>query len=348
MKNQNFSNKINVNETVEKITYDKKWLSFEEQYELLKSRGMSFENYPKEKALNKLEFIGYYRLSGYSYAFRKSATDDNFIEGTDFRDIIELYKFDRKLKLLLLDAIERIEIALRGCIAYCLTKKSVSYLDDDSQFDRNRIVTIPSNRKKSINEVNITVGELVEKLKKSITKKINQKAPAEPSIEHLISKYKEPYPLWIVIHVLDLSDLCDLYQIIDKETAKKISIKFGVENAKVFTSWIQTIRSVRNICAHHSRLVDKKLKRLPSIPKSKNSFPWTALWTEENIDSTKIFPLICIIHHMLNAIKASNSWDERMTAQIKQFPNIGIEKMNSAEKVLNCPKGWEEYLRKQG
>lgn len=51
---------------------------------------------------------------------------------------------------------------------------------------------------------------------------------------------------------------------------------------------------------------------------------------------------------MLNAIKASNSWDERMTALIKQFPNIGIEKMNSAEKVLNCPKGWEEYLRKQG
>lgn len=348
MKNPNCSNKIYINEQEEKLSYDKKWLSYEEQYELLKSRGMSFENYPKEKALNKLEFIGYYRLSGYSYAFRKAKTDDNFIQGTSFREIIELYKFDRKLKLLLLDAIERIEIALRGCIAYCLTKKSVSYLDDDSQFDHNRIITIPSNRKKSINEVNITVGGLVEKLRKSIKKKINQKAPAEPSIEHLISKYKEPYPLWIVIHVLDLSDLCDLYQIIDKETAKKISIKFGVESAKVFTSWIQTIRSVRNICAHHSRLVDKNLKRLPSIPKSKDSFPWTALWSEENIDSTKIFPLICIIHHMLNAIKASNSWDERMSALIKQFPNIGIDKMNSAEKVLNCPKGWEEYLRKQG
>ena len=76
---------------------------------------------------NKLEFIGYYRLSGYSYAFRKSPYNDNFVAGTEFKNIIELYKFDRKLKLILLDAIERIEIALRVALTYCLAEKSVSY-----------------------------------------------------------------------------------------------------------------------------------------------------------------------------------------------------------------------------
>ena len=344
MKNPKCSNKIYINEQEEKLSYEKKWLSYEEQYELLKSRGMSFENYPKEKALNKLEFIGYYRLSGYSYAFRKSPYNDNFVAGTEFKNIIELYKFDRKLKLILLDAIERIEIALRVALTYCLAEKSVSYIDDDSLFDLDKSIQYNSNKNKK-RTCTKTVRDVLEKLRKSVDNKINRESQSSPSIEHMVSKYKKPYPLWILIQIFDFSDLCNLYQVADPASAKCISLKFGVDNPRIFTSWIQSIRRVRNICAHHARLVNRNLTKFPSIPRANDVFPWASLWGKEQIDVTKIFPLICVLHHMLKAIKASKSWDKRVSNLIKEFPYIGTKEINSAKKILGYPDRWEEILR---
>lgn len=100
----------------------KKWLSLSDQLELLQERNMFIDD--ERKALNYLERIGYYRLSGYSYSFRQFGVDgqrlDNFVEGTKFSDIIDLFVFDKRLRLLALDALERIELAVRVDIAYLL------------------------------------------------------------------------------------------------------------------------------------------------------------------------------------------------------------------------------------
>ena len=285
------SNKHNNFFSITTKEYKKKWLSYEEQYLLLLQRGMSFDSYSKDNALRKLEFIGYYRLSGYSHAFRCSPSDEKFVEGTKFKDIIELYKFDRKLKLLLLDAIERIEVAVRSCLAYQLSNKSVSFIDSDSNFILDRIVTNNNNRR--INKQknggfsnNLTVRKVLFNLRKKISEKLNSRKN-EPAIEHLLATYKEPYPLWITIQVFDFSDLCDLYQIIDSDLAKVVSNKFGVASPSTFLSWLQSIRVVRNICAHHGRLVNRNLCVLPKIPNIKNAYPWICLWkSAEFIDNT--------------------------------------------------------------
>lgn len=325
--------------------YKKKWLSYEEQYTHLSQRGMSFDNYPIEKALKKLEFIGYYRLSGYSHAFRKSPSEDHFIEGTKFKDIIELYKFDRKLKLLLLDAIERIEVAVRSCLAYQLSQKSVCFIDSDSNFKLDRIITSNNNRRinrqKNGQDNHLTVRRVLNNLRNKVAEKLKSRSN-EPAIEHLLSTYKKPYPLWITIQIFDFSDLCDLYQIIDLDLAKEISKKFGVTSPSTFSSWLQSIRVVRNICAHHGRLVNRNLSVLPSIPNVQESFPWISLWkSAEYIDNTKIFSIICILHHILNFIQASKSWDNRIVELLAGFPKIDVEQFNSVIKVLGCPEGWE-------
>ena len=332
--------------TPTKKSYLKKWLSYIEQYNLLLERGMQFNSYSKDKALKKLEFIGYYRLSGYFFAFRKEPSINEFIEGTQFKDIIELYKFDRKLKLLLLDAIERIEVALRASIAYQVTQRDVMFLNNDSNFTLGRKIANRNNRYKNKKNGKLqkdhTVGMLLNNLRKRINKKLN-KRKSEPAIAHLLSEYKPPYPLWIVIQIFDFSDLCDLFQIIDLDLAKQICTKFGVKTPSVFTSWIQSIRAVRNICAHHSRLVNRNLSISPSIPNVRSDFPWITFWgTAELIDSTKIFSLICIIHHILNFIEASRKWDERLVLLMSEFPKINVQKYNSIEKVMGCPKEWKK------
>nr|WP_274594938.1 Abi family protein [Pseudomonas nabeulensis] len=118
--------------------YPKPWQSYQEQLDLVIARGMSVTDQPK--ALEHLERIGYYRLSGYWFAFRertelccplpqyKTKTKptriplDTFKPGTTFQNAIDLYVFDKKLRLLTLDALERIEIALRVDISHVLGK----------------------------------------------------------------------------------------------------------------------------------------------------------------------------------------------------------------------------------
>ena len=101
------------------------------------------------KAISYLDKIGYYRLSGYWYPFRKinskdnvvktgkkkgaylkDIRSDNFIENVHFKHIVDLYIFDKKLKMLCMDAIERIEISLKSRISYYLGEQSpYSYID---------------------------------------------------------------------------------------------------------------------------------------------------------------------------------------------------------------------------
>ncbi len=97
--------------------YNKPPLTIEEQIELLIERGLSVPD--KERAVHYLRYISYYRLSIYARFFQYSgSTEHQFRSGTSFDDILTLYTFDRELRLLVIDAIERIEVALRGTISY--------------------------------------------------------------------------------------------------------------------------------------------------------------------------------------------------------------------------------------
>lgn len=109
------------------MIYDKPWISYEQQLEKLTQRGLTVTD--DGKALAYLQRIGYFRLSGYWFPFRersgeccpldssrKGRTDrlalDQFKQGATFQEAVDLYVFDKRLRLLVMDAMERIEIAL--------------------------------------------------------------------------------------------------------------------------------------------------------------------------------------------------------------------------------------------
>lgn len=105
------------------MEYVKPWLSYEEQANLLEKRGLAFD---RADLIMRLSEVGYYRLSGYWYIFKRNQEpgDESFIEGTDFSDIWDLYTFDRQLRLAVLNAIERVEIYMRSQLAYRLAEIS--------------------------------------------------------------------------------------------------------------------------------------------------------------------------------------------------------------------------------
>ena len=95
------------------MKYPKPALTFHEQFGLLASRGLAVPD--PERAMRWLRHVSYFRLSAYFLPFKSG---ENFKPGTTFDRVAGLYIFDRKLRLILLDAIERIEVALRTALTY--------------------------------------------------------------------------------------------------------------------------------------------------------------------------------------------------------------------------------------
>ncbi len=91
------------------MKYAKPPLTLEQQAELLLSRGMRGD---RATMIDRLAVVNYYRLSGYWHPFRNSG-DDTFRPNTTFTNVWQRYAFDRRLRLLVIDAIERIEVAVR-------------------------------------------------------------------------------------------------------------------------------------------------------------------------------------------------------------------------------------------
>lgn len=93
---------------------DKVFTTVPEQLRILQSRGMHLDS---TEAASWLAHVGYYRLSGYWYSYREMSDEpkkrlDTFVAGTNFHDVTLLYEFDRKLRSLLFDGIERLEVGL--------------------------------------------------------------------------------------------------------------------------------------------------------------------------------------------------------------------------------------------
>lgn len=97
------------------IPFTKRFESSENLVNLLESRGLQI--YDRNKAIQYLDNIGYYRLSAYMYPLLKMPkTAHLYKEGSSFKKVMMLYRFDKKLRLLMFNEIEKIEIAIRRAV----------------------------------------------------------------------------------------------------------------------------------------------------------------------------------------------------------------------------------------
>jgi abortive infection bacteriophage resistance protein len=84
--------------------------TYSQQIALLQQRGMIIEILAEVEFY--LQHLNYYRLSAYRLPFESDHASPQFKSGTHFADVLNLYIFDRELRLLVLDAIERVEVSL--------------------------------------------------------------------------------------------------------------------------------------------------------------------------------------------------------------------------------------------
>lgn len=177
------------------MQYSKPHLSFEQQVDLLLQKGLNAE---REELLARLQDIGYYRLSAYTHPFRERDKQGNtlsrFIPGTTLDSIINHYRFDRQLRLILLDAIERIEISLRSWLVHYHTATN-------GPFAYARIEYFPHWK---------GYAQLLDKVRIRKDTKGGLIYRGEEAIDHFFSKYgshHEILPLWIAVSSLEFGSL---------------------------------------------------------------------------------------------------------------------------------------------
>ncbi len=86
--------------------FDKMYESPEKLVKLMTQRGLQIND--EAKAQRCVECIGYYRLSAYMHPFLLAPKSQHqFKEGASFDKVMNLYRFDKKLRILIFNEVEK-------------------------------------------------------------------------------------------------------------------------------------------------------------------------------------------------------------------------------------------------
>lgn len=327
--------------------YEKPWLSYEDQLTQLTDRGLLVTDRPK--ALEYLERIGYYRLSGYWFPFRERSgllvllderggkptkknrrevtiALDSFKAGATFENAVKLYVFDKQVRLLVMDALERIEIALRVDISHTLGKfDRFAYLHPDL-FHEEFSKKVPNSS--GVTQQYDWLGKQARLIGES----------KEEFVRHNKSKYGLPLAIWVACEVWDFGTMSRLYAGMREEGQDAISVKYGIRNGRIFATWLRSLNYLRNVCAHHSRLWNRNIVDQPRLP-SVAEVAWVAPFVSDSHLRARCFLLLCIARHLLRVVNPNSSWSERMKAHLRTFPDLDHLGLNLAG--MGTPLGWE-------
>lgn len=208
-------------------------LCAEDLLALLQKRGMIIND--STRAIHYINTIGYYRLSAYFLSFHKYK--DQFCPGISFNDALDLYIFDRKLRLLVLDPLERIEIAIRTAISNHMSIKYGAFWFFD----------------KLIYNSKSAYDDFIKYAQHLAGRKHKHKSI---SCKHYFEKYGdyELPPSWILIEELPMGCWSRLYSnLSQKQDKRSIADQFNFKWNDL-KSWLEPLTILRNICAHHRRL----------------------------------------------------------------------------------------------
>lgn len=290
------------------IPFQKEYQHADALVQLLLSRGLTIDN--PGKAEQYLKTINYYRLSAYMYPLLLvPKSEHRFKTDASFRQVMMLYRFDKKLRLFMFNEIEKIEIAVRTAIVDECTSAF-----GDSFWMTNASYFIDSNKFQK------TLALISHEIDKS----------HEEFIVHFKQTYSDPYPpAWILAEILPLGVMTNIFiNLKDSQVKKKIAQRFGLQ-LRVFVSWMTIITVTRNACCHHARVWNKQNTLTPMNPRRT-----THAWITLPSNPLRVYYDLCIIKYFLDTISPNNDMGQKLRNLLSAFPLVDPAPMG-------FPEGWE-------
>ena len=299
------------------MEYAKPALSYKQQADLVMSKGLDADF---DQLLKCLQTIGFYRLSGYWRIF-KDPELGTFHKGTNLDRVLDLYSFDRQLKLVVFDAIERIEIYLRTQLAHDLAHSGgpFGYLD----------------RQNLPNLSDAAYDELIRRCRKSF------KRSREPFVLHFKQVYGDQHelpPYWMMVNAMDFGMVFTLYRGAPNAIRKKLAQNLGVA-PRVLDSWLLTINTTRNICAHHGRLWNRVLGTKAMVPRLKNDPRWHEPF---QVNSDRPFMVLTVLSCLLETIAPDCGWQSAVLRLLATRSPADMVRMGFTDGWKDCPL-WNKW-----
>jgi abortive infection bacteriophage resistance protein len=257
--------------------------TFEQQLLLLESRGLVVGD--RALALHRLSHANYFRLNCYRHPFQIPGTD-TFSPGSQFDRLWEIYRFDHLFRILMLDAIERCEISFRTQWAYVL-----AHAHGSQSYENPAIHREAATHQKTLSNIDTEIRR---------------------STEDFLSSYRgsgtaRP-PVWMVCEVMSLGQLSALYDnLVAPADRQAIADAYGFDE-KVLRSFLHHLTVVRNSCAHHARLWNRRFAVTFTLPRKK---PATLL-AQFHSDTRAIHNTLVVLTHLLDIIEPGQHWTNRL------------------------------------
>ncbi len=296
------------------MRYTKPPLTFSEQADQLLARRLQAD---KDILISRLQAVSYYRLSGYWYPFRDG--DKALQPGTTLDTIWKRYTFDRRLRMLVMDGIERVEVAVRTDVVY-------HFSHIHGPFGYQDLGNLP---------------RLTESQHREFLERIDRETrrSKETFVKHFKAKYGDSHshlPLWMAAEIMTFGGLLTLFRGLDASLKKNIARQYGLTD-EILYSWLRSLNGVRNICAHHGRLWNRELGYKPKIPRQRKHPQWH---TPVVVQNHRVFAILTILKYLLNQIAPQSNWIGRLYDLLAEYPEIPLVPMGFPENWQECPI-WE-------
>ena len=291
------------------MKYTKPALTFPDQADLLLKRGLVAPS--KQAIIEKLQAVSYYRLSAYWYPFRQP--DDTLKPGTTLDMVWRRYTFDRQLRLLVLDAIERVEISVRTQLVckHSLKHGPFGYLDRANM----PAIKVDAHRD----------------FLNGISKETHRST--EDFVQHFFSKYtsETDLPMWMACELMTFGAMFTLFRGVETPIKQAIAAEYGIAD-RVLDSWLATFNQVRNLCAHHARLWNRAFGVRPQIPRPNKHPDWHH---PVAITSDRLFGVMTVLNYLLLHVAPQSHWRQRWENLLSRYSDIPIASMG-------FPANWKD------
>ncbi len=292
------------------MRFEKPALTLEQQVAHLVARGMTGD---PDRMADRLATVNYYRLSAYWHTFR-TRDAERFVESTDFEVVWQRYVFDRELRVLVMDAVERVEVAVRARLAYAQSHAygPFGYVDNPSALFRD------SDKERC---------DFIDRQRRDV------KRSHEPFVAHFKRKYGDTHtdlPEWVATEVMSFGGMLSLYRGSPPHVRKEVARHFGVAH-QVLESWLRSLNAVRNMCAHHARFWNRVFGLKPKLPREPE-------WRDPvKVGQDRAFAQLTVLVYLLHRVAPGSHWANRLDALFRTYPDVPTHQMGFSPDWKRCP-----------
>ncbi|MCL1899462.1 MAG: Abi family protein [Promicromonosporaceae bacterium] len=316
--------------------YEKRHLNYAEQVDLLRSRGLAIAD--EGVAVRALKRIGYYRLSAYTYPLRAqnhgegSRRSDGFVDGATFEDAVTLCDFDDRLRSVLLDGLQQLEVGLRVQIAYELGKLSAFGHLDRQYLDEKRCSERP---RPGSADADLGLDAHASWLRRY--QRLQAEAKNEDFVKHFVLNYGARIPIGVATEFLTFGSVTRLYSLLKDREATRIARHLGVPQRDIVHGWLRSLNALRNDCAHNARIWN----RATIYPPKRLSEPFSpALLTHlSGGDNTRVYYLAALCAFFLLQIAPDSRWPGQFRTVMRKF---SVVNGMTPENTMGFPEAWDD------